>query len=105
LRITELYLKNFRNVAACTYHFPRNFTVVIGINGRGKSTLLHALRVACGTYFLGIPEVSRRHIQQDEIRVTDNQRFLVPNTPVIVQAKGTFPELGAESVVWRRLIR
>lgn len=102
MRISELYLKNFRNVAENKFRFPADFTVVIGINGRGKSTLLHALRIACGTYFLGIPDVRSRHIVEDEIRVVDNQRFLTPQTPVIVEARGTFDESGDAEVVWRR---
>jgi predicted ATP-binding protein involved in virulence len=104
MRILELYLKNFRNVAEKTYYFPANFTVIIGINGRGKSTLLHAMRVACGTYFLGIPEVTSRHIVSDEIRVVDNLRFLASQTPVVVEAKGTFTALGTTPIVWRRRI-
>lgn len=102
MKIESLYLKNFRNVVEQTYTLNPHFTVFIGINGRGKSTWLHALRVACGAYFLAIPDTKKRHIIPDEIR-QDGDKFLIQHTPVIVEAKGHFPER-QESVVWRRMV-
>jgi predicted ATP-binding protein involved in virulence len=102
MRIETLYLKNFRNVGEQTYPFNPHFTVLIGINGRGKSTWLHALRVACGAYLLAIPETINRHIVPDEIRQSSNG-FLTQHTPVIVEATGRFPE-HEESVTWRRKV-
>jgi predicted ATP-dependent endonuclease of OLD family len=102
MRIETLYLKNFRNVEEQTYSFNPHFTVLIGINRRGKSTWLQALRVACGAYLLSIPEAAKRHIVPDEIRYK-SQRFLTQHTPVIVEAKGRFC-VHQESVVWRRQI-
>lgn len=102
MRIETLYLKNFRNVVEQSHKFNPHFTVLIGINRRGKSTWLQALRVACGAYLLGIPDVAKRHIVPDEIRQMSH-RFLTQHTPVIVEAKGSFSE-HQESVVWRRQI-
>ena len=69
MRIDRLYVKNFRNFAENRFSFNPHFTVVIGVNGRGKSSILHALRVAAGTYLLGIPTAAKRHIQSDEVRM------------------------------------
>jgi predicted ATP-binding protein involved in virulence len=102
MRIETLYLKNFRNVVEQTHTFNPHFTVLIGINRRGKSTWLHALRVACGAYLLGVPDAAKRHILPDEIRQMSH-RFLTQHTPVIVEAKGYFCE-HPESIVWRRQI-
>ena len=102
MRLETLYLKNFRNVVEQTYTFNPHFTVLIGINRRGKSTWLQALRVACGAYLLSIPDAAKRHIVPDEIRQMSH-RFLTQHTPVIVEAKGYFDEY-QESVVWRRQI-
>ncbi len=103
MKVNHLYLKNFRNVAEASYELNPHFTVVIGINGKGKSTILHALRVVCGTYLLSIPEVKSRHIDDDEIRFLSHGTFLSPQTPVVVEAKGSFRN-ELEQVTWRRRI-
>lgn len=102
MRIDELYLKNFRNVEEETFQFPSLFTVIIGMNGKGKSTLLHALRIAAGAYLLGIPTIRKRHIEIDEIRQT-NKRLLIEHRPVEIRAVGTFSEI-LGSIMWRRRI-
>ncbi len=103
MKIHSLHLKNFRNVENKRFDLNPHFTVFIGINGRGKSTWLHALRVACGTYLLSIPEVKSRHIEPEEIRLENAGTFLTPKTPVVVEAEGLFPEFEAP-VIWRRRV-
>ena len=96
--------QNFRNIEKeRTILLNRHFTAFIGINGKGKSTILHALRVASGSCFLGIPnsEVKSRHIHKGEIRLTESNHQLVPRFPVKVEATGKF--YGSEnSITWRR---
>jgi predicted ATP-binding protein involved in virulence len=101
--ILELHLKNFRNIEDETFRFRRKFTVVIGVNGRGKSTILQGLRIACGTFFLSIPEVASRHILESEIRLKEENTYLVPKTPVVVEAIGTFNDPD-QTFTWRRRI-
>lgn len=81
--------------------FDEHFTLIIGVNGQGKSTLLHALRVAAGSYFLAIPDVTSRHIHPDEIRVENVGKQLIPQYPVKVEAVGTFYGK-PETITWRR---
>lgn len=102
MRIETLYLKNFRNVVEQTYTFNPHFTVLIGINGRGKSTWLNAMRVACAPYLLHVPDTTNRHIVPDEIRQSNNG-FIIQHTPVIVEARGYFPE-SKDLVTWRRQV-
>jgi AAA15 family ATPase/GTPase len=93
MNIKQIKIKNFRNIGdERVFSLNENFTVFIGVNGKGKSTILHALRILCGTYFLAIPEVRKRHIRQDEIRLVYNEKQLVQQKPVKVEAKGDFPE-------------
>jgi len=104
--ITRITLENFRNVGTRkSYWFKSRFTVIIGINGRGKSTILQALRVACGTFFQGIPGISPRGIKSDEIRQVkaEGGLFLVEKRPVLVEAEGFF-RAPDELVTWRRRI-
>ncbi len=103
MRIESLRLKNFRNVEEAIYRFNSHFTVIIGINGRGKSTWLHAMRVACGAYLLSIPDAKKRHIAPDEIRWETHGTFVAHAKPVVVEATGYFPEI-AEAVTWRRRV-
>ncbi len=102
MNIDKISVKNFRNIGEeKTFFLNPHFTVFIGINGKGKSTMLHALRVACGAYFLAIPDVPSRHIQKDEIRIVESGKLLLQQFPVKVEATGTFPGIN-EPVVWRR---
>lgn len=45
MRINELHLKNFRCFDELTINFSTPYTVLIGINGSGKSSILDALRI------------------------------------------------------------
>lgn len=104
MRIDELYLKNFRNVEEERYYFPNQFTVVIGMNGAGKSTILRGLRVVVGAYLLGIPKskVKNAAIEKEEVRKT-NTKIELDHYPVVVRAKGSFPER-KEPLSWQRRI-
>ena len=62
MNIKRITIQNFRNIGSeKTFYLNPGFTAFIGVNGKGKSTILHALRIACGSYFLAIPDVKSRH--------------------------------------------
>ncbi|MEY4928013.1 MAG: hypothetical protein RI894_2449 [Bacteroidota bacterium] len=60
MHIKQLYMQNFRGFKAETFRFNTGLTVAIGDNDMGKSTLLRALRVAAGSYLLGIDNLLPR---------------------------------------------
>ena len=72
--IRELQAYKFRNFEDEKFIFNTQFTVVIGDNGMGKSSLIHALQAALGAYLQCLPipasRVYRRQIKPGEIRVT-----------------------------------
>ncbi len=104
MQINKITIKNFRNIEnETTFYLNPKFTVIIGINGKGKSTILHALRVACGAFFLAIPEVKKYHIRPDEIRQKDVGKLLNPVKPVKIEAEGIFSD-SKDPVIWRRQI-
>lgn len=103
MKISKIHLKNFRNIEDSIFLLNSNFTVIIGINGKGKSTLLHAIRIACGAYLLGIPEANKRHIWLNEIRRKDFGTHLSLQTPTIVEAEGSIDDKKL-SRPWRREI-
>ena len=56
MRIVELILRNYRVYGERTsFEFADRFTVVVGINGRGKTALLEALALLCSRF---LPHVS-----------------------------------------------
>jgi len=70
MRIDKLYIQNFRGFEYKEITLNSNFTVAIGDNGMGKSTLLYALQVALGAYLQCLPipasPVYRRQFKKHE---------------------------------------
>ncbi|MCT1526074.1 AAA family ATPase [Sphingobacterium lactis] len=104
MQIAKLYIKNFRGFEEKSFNLNPQFTAAIGDNGTGKSTLLHAMQVATGAFFLGLPRVNRRHIQESEIRFAINLTSKQSEyfTPTIVEATGHIN--GSGDFTWRRII-
>lgn len=101
MKIHKIELENFRNFEKVDFHFPTNFTVIIGENGKGKSSILQALRVAAATFFIGIDEAERYHIQKEDVRRIDlNSRF-VPQKNCSFTAIG---ELNNVNITWKRTL-
>ena len=103
MNINRMSLKNFMNFEQMDFQLNRSFNIIIGINGKGKSTLLHAIRIACGAYLLGIPEANKRHIWPSEIRRKDFGTHLSMQTPTIVEAEGSVDDQ-LLSKPWRRVV-
>ncbi|AOE67901.1 hypothetical protein A7317_13095 [Pseudomonas fluorescens] len=53
MKITELVLHNFRKYDEAYLQFNPQFNVLIGNNGKGKTTILDALAMLLNTYFQG----------------------------------------------------
>lgn len=102
MKITKLRLKNFKGFSSREFSFKRRFTVLIGDNATGKTSVLDALAVALGCFLLGLEDVSARGILPTEIRVLDIDGQPRPQKPVIVAASGEVD--GIEISEWRREI-
>ncbi len=105
MKINKIHIKNFRGFEEKRFNLNPHFTVAIGDNGTGKSTLLQAIQVAAGAFFLGLPKVvSRRHIQENEIRFAINRISKQAEyfTPTIVEATGQIN--GTDEIIWRRVV-
>ena len=116
MRIDLLRLINFKGFADQTFIFPRSvdalpggngsFHVLIGQNGRGKTSALEALAVAVGSWLLGVRGEDSRHIWSDDVRVKvlqygDTAR-IERQLPVSVEAQG---EVQGQQLTWKRELR
>src|SRR5689334_19392424 len=102
MRIKTLRLENFKSFSFREFSFKRRFTVLIGDNAMGKTSVLDALAVALGSFLLGIEGVGSRTIDSSEIRIVDIDGQPRPQMPVVVEASGEVHDKGP--IKWRREI-
>ncbi len=53
MQIKNIIIRNFRRYDDATFFFHQNFNLLIGNNGKGKTTILDALAIMLNTYFQG----------------------------------------------------
>ena len=110
MRVNRLRIENFKLFADHTLELHPQFTLLVGDNGAGKTTVLDALAVAAGIWLVRPPDsmlaTSGRNILPNEIRLAvkgggDRPQF-VECKPVSITAAG---EIAGQPVEWRRGIR
>lgn len=75
MRINKLTVKNFKGFVDRSFDFPApaqgngSFHLVIGQNGKGKTSLLDALAVAAGCWLINVPGHSAPIINDEDIRL------------------------------------
>ena len=52
MKIKHIRIQNFKGIVDETYEFNQQFTVMIGDNGSGKSSILDAISIGLGTYLM-----------------------------------------------------
>jgi predicted ATP-binding protein involved in virulence len=113
MRINELYVKNFRNFEEATFRFHPSFTVVIGNNGMGKSSILKAVQVALGAVTQSIPtlpgrDIFRRQFKRNEVFKkyninTGSEDSNVEDTEIVCKASVVMPFRPDNAIQWRRV--
>ena len=68
MHIDRLTVSNFKKFDEETFEFHRQFTLLVGDNGAGKTAVLDALRVGVGAYLLGIPHSRAPSIKREYVR-------------------------------------
>ena len=110
MRIDRLRMQNFKRFADHTLELHPRFTLLVGDNGAGKTTILDALAVAAAVWLVKPPESmlasSGRNILANEIRLDlkqggDRPQF-VECKPVSITATG---EIAGQHAQWCRQIR
>ena len=112
MRVDKIELRNFKRYAAFQLDFHRHFTLLVGENGAGKTSVLDALAVALGVWLVEPPDStlvsSRRGIYPSEIRLVssrqgDRELFSEASGGVSVKATGKIED--QDNLVWERQIR
>lgn len=112
MRIDKLELRNFKRFPTFDLRLHQQFTLLIGSNGAGKTSLLDGLAVALGVWLVDPPDStllnSRRAISPSEIRLEptrtgDRIQFREAEGGVSVKATGRIED--REDLVWEREIR
>lgn len=104
MKLENICLRNFRRYENARFHFHPQFTVLIGENGKGKTTILDAIAVMLGTYFLGSKIKTGQSVLRKEdarliIREKGGQVFFEPQKDVYLTAKA---EVEGRPIKWRR---
>lgn len=68
MKINTIEIQNFKGFEYKEFSFNPNMTVLIGDNGKGKTTILDALSFVLGTFFIGVDGVPNRSLKQSEKR-------------------------------------
>lgn len=95
MRIENLRLTNFMCYAEHEVKLSRQFNLIVGDNGKGKTTLLNAASVALGAAMLSFPEpANARSINREEVHrkfYTKGQTTTAePQFPCVVECSGEF---------------
>ncbi|MEI6428788.1 MAG: AAA family ATPase [Pseudanabaena sp. ELA607] len=110
MKINRLEIKNFKKFSDYKLDLHPQFTLLIGDNGTGKTSILDALAIAAGVWLVNSPDTtlnnSRRNILRSEIRLeavsTDSITQFVDHKPTQIKAIGTIND---QPVQWLRQIK
>ena len=110
MRIDRLEIKNFKKFLHYTLDLHPQFTLLMGDNGTGKTTILDALAIAAGIWLVNSPDTtlnnSRRNILPSEIHLeaieSDTITQFIERKPVQIKAIGT---INSQQVQWLRQIK
>lgn len=109
MRLRRVQLQNFRGFPKLELDLndgPGGFTLLIGVNGAGKTSVLDGVAVALGAWLLGFRVGRARHITRDEMRLVKVEHGGVPSLEevgtTVVSATGLIDD---EEVSWQRELR
>lgn len=98
--LKNISIENFKGIEKIDIRFQSGINLLIGDNGVGKSSILNAVIIALGGYFLGVKGIKAKGITIDDIRIvtkalTNNSNGIQYQFPVKIKAD--FDVLGESS--------
>jgi predicted ATP-binding protein involved in virulence len=107
MKIDRLTIKNFKKFIDLPIDFHKQFTLLVGENGSGKTSVLDALAVAIGLWHKVAPGSGWRNILPEEIRldpVRAGDRVTFSRIlPTSITAMGSIGQ--KDGLTWTRMIR
>lgn len=101
--LKELTLHNFKCYEDFTIQFNKQLTVIVGINGAGKSTILEAAATALSAMFTPLDGVKSRGINKTDARLATYSMGSLKDVqhqyPVVISAKA---DMDGEEISWSR---
>lgn len=105
MRISNLTLKNYRCFEKFDLALPCNFTILVGNNGSGKSTVLDGLAVGLASFFLGMEGASSGSIHKSDVRIESfelgSRIERQTQYPSRIECKGS---IGGNCLQWARAL-
>lgn len=101
MQLNHLKVENFRLFEQAEFSFDPRFNLVIGENGRGKTSLLRAIAVTLGGWALSyVDDLSgRRPIQESEAHVIYRDKRLLRARHVSIHARFSADVIGGDGVL------
>ena len=103
MKIQNIELRNFRKFESLTVKLDPQMNVIAGNNGVGKSSVLDALSVGIGSFFLGIDKVPTPKIKTTDVRYKTYQIGSridrQPQYPVAIECEGN---VDGNDISWKR---
>lgn len=109
VHIDRIQLTNFRCFVKESVSFPKDFVLLLGDNGSGKTALIEAVRIALAAVLTGLglprtpgllPEDARERILPDDLGSVVSPPQVVPYQPVAIQTEATTPD--GITLTWER---
>lgn len=69
MRLKKLKLHNFRCFEDLEVEFHDNLTVIVGVNGSGKTSIMEGAAVAVGTMFVAFDGLASRRIYTSDSQI------------------------------------
>jgi len=105
MNINNIRLINFRCFKDTLINFNNEFTVIVGSNGAGKSSVLDAVAISLGSFLAGIDGVHSNSISKDDVRFVPYEFGSVidrePQFPVRIRCEAN---VGYEILAWDRAL-
>jgi len=70
LKISEIYLKNFRGYTDFKVSIHPNLNILVGENGVGKTSILEALACGLGPFLTAMPDAKGKLIKKSDIHIS-----------------------------------
>lgn len=105
MRIRRLRLENFRCFEKLELNLEPDYTVLVGINGAGKSTILDGLSIALGGYLTGFDGIKSNYILPEDAHyrtyASGSRIDVQEQYPVGIEADAEI-DMGKKSIRWCR---